>query len=174
RALLTVAGIAALALPLASCASLGSSGDKDGDTGGKTTITFLTPNNPQDVAIAEALIKAFTDANPDIVVKHTSQPAGTEGDNLNKTKLATGEMEDVFYYNSGSLFQALDPDKNLVALDDQPWVNDLDDSMKTVVSTENGIYGAPIGATQAGAVMYNKKVYAELGLTVPSSWAEFA
>ena len=51
-----------------------------------------------------------------------NQPGGTEGDNLMKTKLATGEMADVFHYNSGSLFQALNPDQNLVPLTDEPWV----------------------------------------------------
>ena len=93
-----------------------------------------------------------------------NQPGGTEGDNLMKTKLATGEMADVFHYNSGSLFQALNPDQNLVPLTDEPWVGELSEDMKAVVSTPNGTYGAPSGSTQAGGVMYNKKVYERLGL----------
>ncbi len=55
---------------------------------------------------AEALTKKFNEMNPDIKVTYETQPTGTEGDNLMKTKLATGEMADVFAYNSGSLFQA--------------------------------------------------------------------
>ena len=43
-------------------------------------------------------------------MKLETQPGGTEGDNLMKTKLSTGSMEDVFHYNSGSLMQALNPD----------------------------------------------------------------
>lgn len=169
RVLLAAVGVAALAVPLAAC-STGDGGSADG----KVEISFLTQNTGTNIEIAEALIEAFEAENPDITVKLESQPAGTEGDNLMKTKLATGEMEDVFYYNSGSLFQALNPDQNLVPLDDQPWVGDLIDTMTAVVSTENGIYGAPFGATQAGAVVYNKKVYADLGLEVPTSWDEFA
>ncbi|HWV48992.1 MAG TPA: extracellular solute-binding protein [Microbacterium sp.] len=168
RALLAAAGVAALAVPLAACSTGGGNAD------GKVEISFLTQNTGTNIEIAEALIEAFEAENPDITVKLESQPAGTEGDNLIKTKLSTGEMEDVFYYNSGSLFQALNPDQNLVPLDDQPWVGDLIDTMTAVVSTENGIYGAPFGATQAGAVVYNKKVYADLGLEVPTSWDEFA
>jgi len=168
RVLLAAVGVAALAVPLAAC-STGDGGSADG----KVEISFLTQNTGTNIEIAEALIEAFEAENPDITVKLESQPAGTEGDNLMKTKLATGEMEDVFYYNSGSLFQALNPDQNLVPLDDQPWVGDLIDTMTAVVSTENGIYGAPFGATQAGAVVYNKKVYADLGLEVPTSWDEF-
>jgi len=30
-----------------------------------------------------------------------------------------------------------------------------------------------MGASQAGAIVYNKKVYADLGLSVPKDWAEF-
>lgn len=168
RVLLAAAGVAALALPLAACSTGGGSGD------GKVEISFLTQNTGSNIEVAEALIEAFEAENPDITVKLESQPAGTEGDNLMKTKLATGEMEDVFGYNSGSLFQALNPDQNLVPLDDQPWVGDLIDTMTPVVSTENGIYGAPFGSAQAGAIVYNKKVYADLGLEVPTSWDEFA
>ncbi|MCI1017136.1 extracellular solute-binding protein [Microbacterium sp. C5A9] len=168
RALVAAAGVAALALPLAACSSGGGGDD------GTTEITFLVPNSGTNVESAEAMIAAFEEENPDITVKVESQPAGTEGDNLMKTKLATGEMADVFWYNSGSLFQALNPDQNLVALDDQDWVGDMQDNMAAVVSTENGVYGAPFGATQAGAVVYNKKIYADLGLTVPTTWAEFA
>ena len=42
-----------------------------------------------------------------------------------------------------------------------------------MVSTDKGLYGAPSGTTQGGGVLYNKKVYAELGLEVPTTWAEF-
>jgi len=168
RALLAAVGVAALALPLAAC----SSGGDDGGSGA-TTITFLTSNQPVDVELAERLIEAFGKDNPEIEINHQTQPAGTEGDNLNKTKLSTGEMEDLFYYNSGSLLQVLNPDQTLVNLADEEWVGDLTDAMKTVVSTDNGLYGTPLGASQGGAILYNKKVYDELGLTVPTSWAEF-
>jgi raffinose/stachyose/melibiose transport system substrate-binding protein len=60
-----------------------------------------------------------------------------------------------------------------VPLTDEPWAADLPDEFKTVVSTEQGLYGAPNGTTQAGGVIYNKKVYTELGLQVPTTWAEF-
>jgi raffinose/stachyose/melibiose transport system substrate-binding protein len=162
--------VAALALPLAACS--GGSGGDSGD-GGNTEITFLTQNVEQNITAAEALIKAFEADNPDIKVKLETQPAGTEGDNLIKTKLSTGEMEDVFYYNSGSLFQAMNPDQFLVDLSDQEWVDGLIDAMLPTVSTDKGLYGAPFGATQAGAVLYNKKIYADLGLEVPKDWAEF-
>jgi raffinose/stachyose/melibiose transport system substrate-binding protein len=69
--------------------------------------------------------------------------------------------------------QALNPDQTLVDLSDEDWVGDLTDDFKAVVSTDNGLYGAPWGTSFAGAVLYNKKVYESLGLQVPTTWDEF-
>ena len=172
-ATLAVSSIAALSLGLAGC-SVGEIGGDSGASEGQTAITYLFGDSGgTEVKFAEAMIAKFEEKNPDVKVTIETQPAGTEGDNLMKTKLATGEMPDVFAYNTGSLFQALSPDKNLVPLDDQPWVSDLSDQFKKVVSTDSHLYGAPTGSSQAGGVLYNKKVYADLGLTVPTTWAEF-
>lgn len=172
-ATLAVTSIAALSLGLAGC-SVGNIGADDKASAGQTEITYLFGDSGGTAMdFAEALVKKFEAANPDIKVNIETQPAGTEGDNLVKTKLATGEMADVFAYNSGSLFQAINPDQNLVPLTDEAWAKDLPEEFKVTVSTDKGLYGAPTGTTQAGGVLYNKKVYADLGLTVPTSWAEF-
>ena len=160
-------GAAALVIGMAGC---NSGGGSDGD---QVEISFLTQNGEPGATAAQELVDAFMAENPDVVVNLETQPGGTEGDNLVKTKLATGEMADVFHYNSGSLFQALNPDQNLVDLSDQDWADSLVDDMRTVVSTESALYGAPWGSTQAGAVMYNKVIYSELGLEVPTDWAGF-
>ncbi|MBW9094359.1 carbohydrate ABC transporter substrate-binding protein [Microbacterium jejuense] len=168
RMLLAGAGIAALALPLAAC-----SGGGGGSSDGKIEISYLTQSDDANTNQAKALIAAFEKANPDITVKLETQPGGTEGDNLMKTKLSTDSMNDVFHYNSGSLLQALNPDQTLVNLSDEDWVSDLTDDFKAVVSTDNGLYGAPWGTSFAGAVLYNKKVYEKLGLEIPTTWDEF-
>jgi len=169
RAVAVVAVAAMSGLALAAC-SAGGGGDS-GD--GAVEISYLTQSDDNNTNQAKALIEAFEAANPDITVKLETQPGGTEGDNLMKTKLSTGSMEDVFHYNSGSLLQALNPDQTLVNLSDEEWVSDLTDDFKAVVSTDNGLYGAPWGASFAGAVMYNKTVYEDLGLEIPTTWDEF-
>lgn len=169
---------ATAAAVLVTGCSAGSIGGGSGDSsssagGGETAISVLYATGSANDTLMKALSAGFTAANPNIKLNFETQPAGTEGDNLIKTKLSTGEMSDVFYYNSGSLFQALAPDTQLAPLTDQPWVSQLSAEMKPVVSTANGTYGAPLGSTFAGGVLYNKKVYADLGLKVPTSWAEF-
>jgi raffinose/stachyose/melibiose transport system substrate-binding protein len=160
--------LSAVALTACSAGSLGSS-----EEGGKTAISLLVDNAEATVKSAEQVVKDFTAKNPDITVKVETRPQGTEGDNIVKTRLSTGDMSDVFFYNSGSLFQALKPETNLVALDDQAYAGQLDDNFKTTVSSGGKLYGAPFGTFMGGAVLYNRKVYERLGLQIPKTWAEF-
>jgi raffinose/stachyose/melibiose transport system substrate-binding protein len=140
----------------------------------QVTITYLTDNAPDRVAISEAQIKAFEAANPDIHVEYETRPGGADGDNIVKTRLATGEMTDVFFYNSGSLFQALDPEQNLVDLTNEPWQENVLDSFKPTVTAPDGtIRGAPSGTAMGGGVLYNIPIYKELGLSIPKTWDEF-
>lgn len=169
RTMAMTAMLAVGALALSGCggADDASGGDK------KVEISYLTPK-AVGVDMNAELIEAFEAENPDITVTQNTRPSGPEGDNLVKTKLSTGEMEDIFQYNSGSSIQALNPDQNLVDVSDQDWVGDLTDDMTGAVSTDKGLYGAPSGTSRGGVVLYNKKVYEDLGLKVPTSWDEFA
>jgi raffinose/stachyose/melibiose transport system substrate-binding protein len=164
--------LAVTSLALSAC-SAGSLGSSDDEGGGKVTLAFLVDNSSDTVRIGEQLARDFTAANPDITVKVETRPQGTEGDNLIKTRLSTGDMTEVFQYNSGSLLQALAPQKNLVPLDDQPWAGRLDDNFTTTVSAGGKVYGAPWGGFVAGAVLYNRAVYAKLSLQIPKTWGEF-
>lgn len=127
-------------------------------------ITFLYDNNPATIAAAEKLVADFEAKNPDITIETETRPGGGDGDNLIKTRLATGEMNDVFLYNTGSLFQQINPQKNLVDLTSEPWQANVLDSFKSVVTAGGKIYGAPILTAMGGGVLYNKKIFADLGL----------
>jgi raffinose/stachyose/melibiose transport system substrate-binding protein len=168
-AALAVAAVGALALSACSAGSLGSSDDE----GGAVTLSFLVDNGEGSTTMGEALVTAFSEANPDIKVDLETRPQGGEGDNLVKTRLSTGDMNDVFMYNTGSLFQAINPQQNLTPLTDEPWVGKLDEVFKSTVTAGDAVYGAPFGTFMGGAMLYNRKVYDELGLQVPKTWAEF-
>lgn len=139
----------------------------------QVTLTFLIDTSADTVAEAEQLVADFQAKNPNITIEIETRPGGGEGDNIVKTRLATGEMTDIFLYNTGSLFQAINPQRNLVELTDEPFQTNVLDSFKSVVTSNNGIYGAPIETAMGGGVLYNRKIYADLGLSVPKSWSEF-
>ncbi|KQO60364.1 ABC transporter substrate-binding protein [Curtobacterium sp. Leaf261] len=170
---IAIGGATVLLGGLAACSSGGSGGSGDSGSGGSVQISYLVDNSDATAVTSKALIAGFEKANPDITVKLDTKPQGTDGDNLVKTRLSTGEMNDVFNYNSGSLMQALNPDNTLVDLSDQSWASKVDKQFTKVVSTDKGMYGAPFGTSFGGGVMYNKKVYDKLGLSVPTTWDEF-
>lgn len=160
---MALAGVGALAVLLASGAAQAQS----------TTLTLLIDNGPQTVPVFEAYVAAFEAANPDIDIEIETRPGGSEGDNIVKTRLATGAMADIFTYNSGSLFQAINPQQNLLALTNEPWQANVQDSFKSVVTAGGEVYGAPYASAMGGGILYNIPLYKELGLTPPKTWDEF-
>ena len=54
-------------------------------------------------------------------------------------------MADIFEYNSGSLFQALDPETNLAPVTDEDWVADLDETFKQVGDGRRGRLRRAVG-----------------------------
>jgi raffinose/stachyose/melibiose transport system substrate-binding protein len=161
------ASITAAALVLTGCSAAGGEGSD------AKTITWLVDNTENTITYAEKLAEDFNAANPDIRVEIETRPQGGDGDNIVKTKLATGDMADVFSYNTGSLFQQINPEQNLVPLTNEPYMENVSDSFKPVVTAGSEVYGVPVGTGSAGGVLYNKKVYEELGLSVPKTWDEF-
>lgn len=166
--LTAVAGLAA-ALALSACSSNGNGGEGDGPI----TLSMLSDNGEQSMNISNALVDAFNASQDDVVIEIESRPGGTDGDNLVKTRLATGDMNDVFNYNSGSLLAALDPATNLVALTDQGFMDGIDETFKTATSAGDDLYGVPFEQAMGGGILYNRQVYADLGLETPRTWAQF-
>lgn len=162
----------AVALVLSAC-SPGSLGSSGADSSDDIIITYLGDNSEQGVPTAKGLTEAFNAANPGITVKVDTRAQGADGDNIVKTRLATGEMAEVFAYNSGSLMQVLNPAQNLVPLTDEPFVDNLEDAFKTAVTSDGQVYGAPINQAMGGGILYNKQVFADLGLEIPRTWDEF-
>jgi raffinose/stachyose/melibiose transport system substrate-binding protein len=138
-------------------------------------LTWYVDDNNVTQARLQGLIDAYTKLHPEVTIDIETHPGGTDGDNLVKTKLATGDMPDLFYYNSGSLLQALNPADTLVDLKDQPFVANLQESYLPTVSATNGaIVGVPTEGSLGGGILYNMNIYSDLGLSVPKTWAEFA
>lgn len=173
RGLTGVAALAStLALVLSGCGG-GGGGNDAGGAAETVELTFLVDNNEATLAQAEALADAFGEKNSNIKITVDSRPGGTEGDNVVKTRLSTGDMSDVFLYNSGSLFQAINPVQNLLPLTGEPLLEEVNPDYFEVVSVGEDRYGIPFGTALGGGVLYNKKIYTDLGLSVPKSWDEF-
>jgi raffinose/stachyose/melibiose transport system substrate-binding protein len=157
---------------LTSCGS-GSESDSGPAANGTVTLKFLVDNGQATVDTAKALTDAFMKANPTIKIETETRPPGSEGDNIVKTRLSTGDMSDVFWYNTGSLLQALNPAQTMVDLTGDPVLANVQKDFLPVVTQGGKVYGVPAGTAMGGGILYNRKVYEKLGLQVPKTWAEF-
>ncbi|TXK43690.1 carbohydrate ABC transporter substrate-binding protein [Nonomuraea sp. C10] len=158
-------------LATAALASCGSGSEPAAD--GTVTLSFMTGSDQSTVDTSKALADAFMKVNPTIKIDMEHQPGGSEGDNVVKTRLSTGEMTDVFWYNSGSLLQALNPAQTLVDLTGDPVLAQVQPDYLPVVSHDGKAYGVPATTMGGGGILYNRKVYERLGLEVPRTWADF-
>jgi raffinose/stachyose/melibiose transport system substrate-binding protein len=164
-----VVGTAVASLVLAACGG-GDGGGTNED--GSVTLSFLVDNSETTIATAEGLAEAFMAENDDVTIEIEQRPQGGEGDNIVKTRLSTGDMTDIFMYNSGSLFQALNPAETLVPAEGD-WTGELAESFVQSVSVDDQVYGAPFGYFMGGGILYSIPAYEELGLEVPKTWDEF-
>jgi len=144
------------------------------DTAGEykeATLTLLIDSD-QPLAGLEAVC-ALAKEKLGITVEIETRLGGSDGDNIVKTRLASGDMADLCVYNSGALLSALNPTEYFIDISGQDFVSKLDDTYKGTVTIDSKTYGIPVSSTQAGAVLYNKEMYAKYNLTVPKTWDEF-
>ena len=108
-----------------------------------------------------------------ITVEVELRPAGSDGTNLIRTRLASGDMTDLMLYNVGSLTSTLNPAEHFIDMSDTEIAQTFDDAFVAAASVDGGLYAVPSGSCSSGAVMYNKDVYEEYGLEVPETWSDF-
>lgn len=97
--------------------------------------------------------------------------------NVLKTKLNAGEAADIFGGQSGKtdLKVQYDVEKNAVDLTGEEWVQRMDPFARDQVSLNGKVYGAEIWdiiGSNYFIIMYNKKMFKDLGLSVPKGYAD--
>lgn len=147
--------------------------EKKQGTDGKQ-MTELTMSIDSDVTLAGFKEAAkLAEKQIGIKVKVETRPGGSDGDNVVKTRLASGDMADLCAYNSGALLKALNPSQYFLDISKEDFAKKLDETYKSSVSENGAVYGVPFTSTQAGAVIYNKEMYKKYNLQVPKTWDEF-
>ncbi len=94
------------------------------------------------------------------------------------TKLNSGEGTDIFMGQSGQtdLKVLYDVETNAVDLSNEEWVSRMDPVSLEMVSLDGKVYGAEIWdiiASNYFVLVYNKDIFADLGLSIPENYEEF-
>lgn len=137
------------------------------------TITFMASQDWVQDAELE-LGEKFTEQTG-IKVDYQIIPSD-QYENLLLTKMNTGECADIFGGQSSSftIVSQFNVEKNAVDLSGESWAANVDPAAAYELSVDGKLYGQPIQDVSAcWAVAYNIATFEELGLSVPTSYAEF-
>ncbi|WP_240416202.1 ABC transporter substrate-binding protein [Paenibacillus periandrae] len=169
--------VTALTLTATACGGSGEPGagsEKDTATAGKKSepVTLkMYMANTSDTAYMPEVNRKFEEKNPGIKIELQTAPVD-QFQTVIKTKLASGDAPDIFTVFAGTKKDSFVKAGYLMDLSDQPWVSRLTDAAKEVSSKDGKVYGFPNRQNTIG-VIYNKKIFKDLGLAVPTNWDEF-
>lgn len=149
-----------------------SDSDKGQDFSGITLTIMSTNENTFDGI--DAVVAAAEEKYGFTVEYDITGSGGEDYNNLVRSRLASGDMDDMMIYNSGALFKQLNPKEYFIDFSDNAAIMDrLDEAFTEVVSVDGATYGIPYSSSNAGCILYNKAAYKELGLEIPHTWDDF-
>lgn len=172
RRILTTAAIAAVtALALSSCAPSGSIGSSD--NGDDVTLKVWSWRT-EDIEAYNRIFGIFEEQNPGITVEFEAFQ-NTEYNQILTTGLAGGDGPDVPMVRAYGQLQPNIEAGQLEPIDGK--VDGLDAIAPSVIAGAQGkadgkTYAVPL-ATQTLQMFYNKAIFKEQGLKVPTTWDEF-
>lgn len=184
---------AAMTVSLAACGSGDSKtvGETVGGNGGSETTAEEDGNGGEaeggDVVISVMASQDWIqDAEMELGEKFTEE-TGIKVDyqivpadqytNLLTTKLNTGECTDIFMAQSGSfdIQTQFNVEKNALDLSGEGWAGSVDPLAAAELSVDGRLYGEPAQDVSAvWAIAYNKVLFEELKLEIPTDFESFA
>ncbi|WP_078381316.1 ABC transporter substrate-binding protein [Sutcliffiella halmapala] len=158
---------------LSGCAG-GSKGSSDGGSSGDSVEITLAGwgGNPSETRLLKEALDAFEEKHPNISVKH--EVISDQYMDVMKTRLIGGEAPDVFYldaFEAPALIETgvLEPLDDYVT--DEFDVDDFETPLLEAFQKDGVTYGFPKDYSTL-ALFYNKKLFEEAGVEVPSTWDE--
>ena len=95
------------------------------------------------------------------------------GEEFMMTKFATGDIPDIFMHFGGYQLTPYDPEKNFVDFSDEEWVDDILSYVKDQATFNGKVYGLPLWEASISGMLYNKDIFTDLNIAVPTTQTEF-
>ena len=146
----------------------------DDDAGGRTQLEFFQfKSEAANSGIFDELVADFEAENPDIDIEINNVP---NADPAIRTRLVRGDMPDVITLNGSGRFSQLARADVFYDFSQEPVLDTVNPSITQILvdlgtSGEGEINGVPF-ANNADGVIYNKDLFAEHGIEVPTTWDE--
>ncbi|MFT4029415.1 MAG: extracellular solute-binding protein [Protaetiibacter sp.] len=168
RVAAVIAGSAVVTATLTGCGFVNTESSDEGST------TLTVALSTEEAAGLTELISAF-ETESGITVEVTSAATADLNQQLS-VQLSSGTAPDVFRVSPGSSSaigaSLLGSAGELVALTDRDWADTVPDSSKTLGGSGDELYALPLSQNEI-VMAYNKDVFSNLGIDVPTTWTEF-
>lgn len=115
--------------------------------------------------------KRFHEKYPNITIEYENAPTDQYQTTI-KTRFASGDAPDIVGVFPGTWKDPFVKAGYLMDLSDRPWVSRLQQGALDMESKDGKVYGLPLDQNAIG-VIYNKKIFKDLNLTIPKNWNEF-
>ncbi|MET9956539.1 extracellular solute-binding protein [Streptomyces sp. NPDC006339] len=173
RRFLALSALTALSAPLAAACG---ADDSDGEPAADGKVTFAWWNiatTEPGKSLFPRIASAYMAAHPDITIETTSLENEAFKSKLTATT-ASGKLPDVFQtWGGGVLRQQVDAGLVEDLTDALGWSSELTPVSLQAYQVEGRTYAVPYDIGMVG-FWYNKKLFAEAGITAPPvTWAEF-
>lgn len=114
--------------------------------------------------------KELAEKNVDVTI-NLEMPAPEQAKDVLKARLASGDAPDVFDLHATQDIPTYDKAGYLADLSDQPFVGKLFDGVKQTVTHDGKVLAVPMESLSWG-YLYNKKMFADNGITPPQTLDE--
>ena len=178
--------LAACGSPAAPTAAPSSGGDTAPveQPAEKVTLRVLVHQNPPMVAFMEEFNKKFSEKHPNITVDMAVVNAN-ELSTVSQTRLSANDIDvlDIFGFSNAAqpYMKQVDPPNwqqlidagLLMDLTGQDFLKNYDESALKDAGSYNGkVYAVNLGRVSYSGIYYNKKLFEEYNLKVPTTWPE--
>ena len=163
-----------------------SNADSSIDTNTVTATPTTVPTEKEDITISFMASQDWIQDAELELGKQFTEKTGIKIDyqivpsdqyyNLLMTKINTGECTDIYAAQSGKfdIQTQINVAKNAIDLSNESWSKNVDPLAAAELSVDGILYGQPVQDLSAvWAVAYNKPIFSDLGLSIPTNYAEF-
>lgn len=138
----------------------------------EVTLRFSFPGESSANGVFNQITDAFTKLHPNIKVVIEAYPADQFA-NMLKTKMAAGDGPDIMSNNLVDFYMEFAKTGQFVEVSDMTdIIGRLAEGSTDLIKQDGKLYGFPT-QVQTIFMYYNKKMFSDLGLSVPKTWDEF-
>ncbi|MCJ8014560.1 extracellular solute-binding protein [Paenibacillus sp. KQZ6P-2] len=148
-----------------------ASGGGDSKPAGEKVKLEFFQNKPEAKASFDELVKKFNEANPNITITQVNPP---DAETVLKTRVAKKDVPDIIGLGATDTYAQLAKSGLFEDLSGNSLKDNIQPAYLNMLNKLTGsetVYGIPFTANASG-VIYNKKMFDELGLTIPKTWDE--